>query len=173
MIHSNEIPRTALGSWLKQLSGPWHKRTLTVYMIIVFAHWVEHIFQAYQVFVLHWARPDAGGALGLWIPWLAQSEVLHFVYNFSLIAGLLTLLPGFHSRARTWWIVACLIQGWHFFEHLLLQAQWLSGNYLFGATQQTSILQLWVPRVELHLLYNTIVFLPMLVSLYYYARDRD
>jgi hypothetical protein len=32
----------------------------------------------------------------------------------------------------------------------------------------TSILQLWVPRVELHLLYNTIVFIPMVVAMYFH-----
>lgn len=171
MIHSDDTLRTSMGSWLEQLNGPWHKRALSLYMIVVFGHWAEHILQAYQVFVLNWARPDAGGVLGLWFPWLAQSEVLHFAYNFSLFAGLLLLRPGFHGRARTWWTVACLIQGWHFFEHLLLQAQWLSGIYLFGASQQTGILQLWIPRVELHFLYNTLVFLPMLAGLFFYIRD--
>jgi hypothetical protein len=32
----------------------------------------------------------------------------------------------------------------------------------------TSIAQLWVPRVELHLFYNTIVFVPMIVGMYYH-----
>lgn len=27
---------------------------------------------------------------------------------------------------------------------------------------------MWVPRVELHLFYNTIVFLPMAVAMYYH-----
>jgi len=28
--------------------------------------------------------------------------------------------------------------------------------------------QIWVPRVELHLFYNTIVFIPMVVAMYYH-----
>lgn len=172
MIQPYSTFRATTRSWLELLNGSWHSRALSIYMIVVFGHWAEHILQAYQVFVLHWDRPDAGGLLGLWLPWLAQSEVLHFAYNLSLLAGLLLLRPGFHGRARTWWSVAALIQGWHFFEHLLLQAQWLSGIYLFGASQQTGILQLWIPRVELHFLYNTLVFLPMLLGLYFYTRDR-
>ncbi len=32
----------------------------------------------------------------------------------------------------------------------------------------TSIIQLWVPRVELHLFYNTIVFIPMIIGMYYH-----
>jgi len=31
-----------------------------------------------------------------------------------------------------------------------------------------SILQLWFPRVELHLAYNTIVFIPMAIGMYYH-----
>jgi hypothetical protein len=38
----------------------------------------------------------------------------------------------------------------------------------------TSILQLVLPRVELHLFYNTIVFLPMVIAVYYHLRpSRD
>ena len=32
----------------------------------------------------------------------------------------------------------------------------------------TSLIQLWVPRVELHLFYNTIVFIPMVIAMYYH-----
>ena len=32
----------------------------------------------------------------------------------------------------------------------------------------TSLVQLWVPRVELHLFYNTIVFIPMVIAMYYH-----
>ena len=31
-----------------------------------------------------------------------------------------------------------------------------------------SELSLWVPRVELHLFYNTIVFIPMVIAMYYH-----
>jgi len=32
----------------------------------------------------------------------------------------------------------------------------------------TSLIQLWIPRVELHLIYNTIVFVPMMIAMYYH-----
>jgi hypothetical protein len=32
----------------------------------------------------------------------------------------------------------------------------------------TSLIQLWIPRVELHLFYNTIVFIPMVIGMYYH-----
>ena len=170
MIEATSNSSGLTGSWFERLNGAWHRRALSLFMIIVFAHWAEHILQAYQVFILHWARPTAGGVLGLWFPLLTTSEVLHYAYNLSLLLGLILLRPGFSGRARRWWTVAMAIQGWHFFEHLLLQVQWLTGIYLFGATQQTSILQLWVPRIELHFLYNTLVFAPMVLGLFLHRR---
>lgn len=172
MVNANRPATRAGGSWLEQLNGIWHGQALSAYMLVVFAHWAEHIAQAYQVFIMHWPRAEAGGVLGLWFPVLASSELLHFVYNLGLLLGLLYLRPGFRGHARAWWTTALAIQGWHFFEHLLLQLQWLAGRYLFGASTQTSILQLWLPRVELHFLYNSVVFLPMLVALLLYGPAR-
>ena len=37
-----------------------------------------------------------------------------------------------------------------------------------GKPVPTSIIQLWIPRLELHLFYNTVVFLPMAVAMYYH-----
>jgi len=172
MLRTENIQDSRFNILMGQLGGAWHTRALSIYMLVVFGHWTEHIVQAYQVFILDWARPDAGGLIGLWFPWLAQSEVLHFVYNLLLFAGLVLFWPGFRGRARLFWTITLTIQGWHFFEHILLQVQWLTGSYLFGASIQTSILQRWVPRVELHLIYNTLVFLPMLPALYFDIRDR-
>jgi hypothetical protein len=154
--------------WLQWINGPWHERSLWLYMAIVLGHWLEHLIQVYQVYVLGWMPAAAGGVLGLWFPSLAESEVLHFTYNLLLFSGILLLRPGFAGRSRRWWNVAMAAQGWHFFEHLLLQVQWLVGIYLFGASQQVSIGQLWLPRVELHFLYNLIVFVPLMVGMIYH-----
>jgi hypothetical protein len=150
------------------LNGPWHERALWIYMVVVLAHWVEHLLQAYQIFILNWARPDAKGALGLWNPWLVSSEILHFGYALFMVVGLLLLRSGFQGRSRFWWDLALLIQTWHFVEHSLLQVQALTGQYLFGASAPISILQLWVPRPELHLFYNAAVFIPMVIGMYYH-----
>jgi len=61
-----------------------------------------------------------------------------------------------------------VIQFWHHIEHALLQAQAIAGHNLFGRPVPTSILQLWFPRLELHLFYNTVVFIPMMVGMYYH-----
>jgi hypothetical protein len=137
-------------------------------MVIVLAHWAEHIAQAYQVYVLHWPMHQARGVLGQAFPWLVHSEVLHYGYALVMLVGIWTLLPGFVGRSRTWWLVALVIQFWHHIEHALLQIQALTGHNLFGRPVPTSILQLVVPRLELHLFYNTIVFIPMVVAMVYH-----
>jgi hypothetical protein len=160
------------GKWsgFRPLTGPLHQRALWLFMVIVLGHWLEHLTQVYQIYVLGWLPKTAGGVLGLWFPWLSSSEVLHFTYNLLLWGGILLLQPGFQGAARQWWNVALLAQSWHFFEHILLQVQWLTGVYLFGAAKQTSIGELWFPRPELHFLYNLVVFVPLVLGMLAYFR---
>jgi hypothetical protein len=74
------------------------------------------------------------------------------------------------GRSRTWWDISLVIQFWHHIEHLLLLGQKLTGHNLFGKEVPTSVVQLFVMRVELHLFYNAVVFLPMLIAMYYHLR---
>jgi hypothetical protein len=60
------------------------------------------------------------------------------------------------------------VQFFHHIEHLLLIGQAVLGANLLGRPVPTSLVQLWVPRVELHLFYNTIVFVPMVIAMYYH-----
>ena len=155
-------------SFLARLNGPWHERGLQVFMGIVLAHWAEHLAQAYQVYVLHWPLPRARGVLGLWFPWLVTSEAMHYGYALIMLVGLWILRRGFVGSSSTWWMVAFWIQFWHHIEDLLLIGQYMTGHNLFGRPVPTSIIQLWVPRVELHLFYNAIVFIPMVVAMYHH-----
>lgn len=93
-----------------------------LYMIIVFGHFSEHVIQIYQIYGMGWIPKEAGGILGLWLPGLAESEVLHFAYNSFQLACLLLLLVGFTGSVRTWWKIAIMAQSWHFFEPLLFVA---------------------------------------------------
>jgi len=86
--------------------------------------------------------------------------------NLALLVGLVALRPGFSPGARRAWTLALAIQVWHHFEHALLLFQATTDNNLFGAEVPTSVVQLVAPRVELHLFYNTVVLVPMLVALY-------
>ncbi|GIF46443.1 hypothetical protein DFJ67_4900 [Asanoa ferruginea] len=155
------------------LNGRHHRAALNVFMFIVIAHWAEHIVQAIQIWGLGWPRPKARGVLGVWFPWLITSEWLHYGFAIVMLAGLWLLRDGFTGRARTWWMVAFGLQFWHHIEHLLLLLQAQTGHYLGGAAVPTSLVQLIVPRVELHLFYNTVVFIPMVVALYLHLRPTE
>lgn len=154
---------------VERLNGPLHERALQLFMVIVLAHWAEHLLQALQIYVLGWPVPESLGALGYFYPWLVRSELLHYGYALVMLAGLWLLRRGFTGvQDRRWWTVALCIQFFHHFEHALLQGQFLLGQNLLDRPVPTSLAQLWVPRVELHLFYNTIVFVPMVVAMYYH-----
>jgi hypothetical protein len=152
----------------ERLNAEWHERALQVFMLVVLGHWSEHLAQAFQIYVLKWPVERSLGVLGLWYPWLIKSEVLHYSYAVVMLFGIWLLRPGFTGTSRTWWNVALIIQFWHHIEHALLQGQVIVGRNLFNRPVPTSIAQLWVPRVELHLIYNTLVFIPMVIAMYYH-----
>ena len=147
------------------LNTRYHKLMLYAFTFIVVAHWAEHLAQAYQIYVAGWARPKAGGVFGLVFPWLVTSEWLHYGFAIFMLVGFVMLRHGFVGGSRTWWNIAMWIQVWHHFEHLLLLLQALTGANLMGKPVPTSIAQLVFPRVELHLFYNAIVFVPMVVGM--------
>ncbi|SDG31456.1 hypothetical protein SAMN05421505_103152 [Sinosporangium album] len=150
-----------------------HRTALGIFLIIVVAHWAEHLVQAVQIYVLGWPLAEARGLLGLPFPWLVTSEWMHYGYALIMLVGFILLRPGFTGRARTWWNIALGIQVWHHLEHLLLLIQALTGNNLLGRPAPTSIIQLLVPRVELHLFYNAIVFAPMVVAMLLHRRPHE
>ncbi|HVE87670.1 MAG TPA: hypothetical protein VND93_32655 [Myxococcales bacterium] len=151
-----------------KLNAEWHKPALLTFAAIVLAHWAEHLAQAFQIYALHMPVPDSRGVLGQFFPWLVKSEAMHYGYALVMLVGLWLYRGGFKGRARTWWNVSLAIQFWHHIEHALLQAQAIAGHNLFNRPVPTSILQLWFPRVELHLFYNAVVFIPMAVGMYYH-----
>src|SRR5215210_1151340 len=159
--YPQQTGRSAFQVLIESLNGRYHRMALNVFLVIVVAHWIEHILQAIQIFVLHWPRPQAGGALVLVFPWLVSSEWLHYFYAIVMLIGLIILQPGFQGRSRTWWNIALVIQFWHHIEHALLMWQALTQHFLFGRAAPVSILQLFFPRAELHLFYNAVVFIPM------------
>lgn len=155
---------------LAALNSRYHKVALTAFMVVVLAHWAEHVAQAIQIWVLGWPVPEARGVLGEPFPWLIKSEWLHYGYALIMLVGLILLRPGFTGRARTWWTISLGIQVWHHLEHLLLLVQAITHSYLAGRAVPTSVLQLFFPRVELHLFYNGVVFVPMVIAVYLHRR---
>jgi hypothetical protein len=162
------IPRPQ--DWIATLNSRRHHIALSVFMLIVLAHWVEHITQAIQIWALGWETPQARGALGVPFPWLIKSEWLHYGYAIVMLVVLWLLRSGFVGKSRWWWNLAIVIQLWHHFEHLLLLIQASAGTNLAGRPAPTSIAQLAFPRVELHLFYNAIVFIPMVVAIVFHWR---
>jgi hypothetical protein len=154
------------GSLIDRLNGAWHKPALLTFTAIVLAHWGEHLAQAFQVYVLKWPIPQSRGMLGLAFPWLVSSEVLHYAYALIMLVGLWVFRRGFKGRALTWWTIALVIQFWHHIEHAILQVQAITGQYLLGRPMPISLVQIWIPRVELHFFYNAIVFVPMVIAMY-------
>lgn len=155
-------------SLLAKLNSSWHKPTLIAYTVFVLGHWSEHFLQAFQIYVLGWKVPDARGLLGYFYPWLVKSEAMHYFYAVAMLSAFWFFRTGFKDRSYRWWMIAFWIQFWHHIEHLLLQLQALAGQNLFGAPVPMSIAQLWIPRVELHLFYNTVVTIPMVLAMYYH-----
>jgi hypothetical protein len=168
MLHQS-APATRTGSRLG-LNDDHHRLALNVFMLVVIAHWAEHLTQAFQIWALGWPVPQSRGVLGYFYPWLVTSEWLHYGYALVMLAGLWLLRRGFVGRSRTWWMVAFGVQFWHHVEHLMLFLQAQTGTMFFGRSVPTSVLQLVLPRVELHLFYNTVVFLPMVIAVYYHLR---
>ncbi len=159
--------------WMRALNVTYHILAMQVFIVIVLAHWVEHILQAVRIYLLGWARPDAKGELGLVFPWLVTSEWLHYAYALAMLVGLLVLRPALMGRDRVWWDIALALQLWHHFEHALLLVQAATGNFLFSRPVPTSFAQLLVQRVELHLFYNAVVFIPMLIATIYHMYPRQ
>jgi len=138
---------------------------LKIFAGLMVAHWLEHLVQAYQVWGLGYERHHAGGLLGQIFPWLMHTEWLHFAYAVLTFAGLLVLYRAFEGPALGWWKAALVIQAWHLFEHTLLFAQAQGGFTLFGAKEPTSVLQVFFPRIELHLFYNSVVTVPIVIAM--------
>lgn len=167
--HTATLPASSRASFFERLNSSSHEVALKTFLFIVLAHWAEHFVQAFQIYVLGWPVPQARGVVGYFFPWVIASETLHYGYAIVMLIGLFLLRQGFApGRERTWWTVALAIQFFHHIEHGLLQLQAILGTPFFGRPVPTSIVQLWVPRVELHLFYNTIVFVPMVIAMYYH-----
>lgn len=178
MIQQGDVPmsvnprshaKNSLGA-MTRLNTGGHKAALGLFLVIVLAHWAEHLAQAVQIYIYGWPTPEARGVLGIPFPWLVTSEWMHYGYALIMLVGFVLLRPGFSGRSRTWWNVTLGIQVWHHFEHLLLLVQALTGSYLLGKAVPTSVVQLVFPRVELHLFYNALVTLPMVVAMVLHRR---
>lgn len=167
--------RASLRSFLlKDLNRNWHRTAVFILLAIASAHLAEHLVQVGQVFLLDWARPDAGGLLGLVFRGAAENELLHLSYNTLQLTGLILLAPGFRVApdAGRWWIAALVAQCWHWLEHAFLIVQLATGVFFYGALKQMSVMERLVPRIELHFAYNLLVYVPTAIAVLLYLSAR-
>jgi hypothetical protein len=141
---------------------------LPAFMVFTLGHLAEHAIQAYQFFVLHWSRSQAMGLLGMWYPRAMMGEWLHYGFAIVMLVGMWLLRKQFTGAARQYWRVATVFQFWHHFEHAILLYQCQTHQFWFGRHIQTSVGQIWFPRLELHLFYNLLVFVPMAAAMFFY-----
>ena len=171
-MHSRCRQRSARrsDSFVGRLNGERHELALRLFMVIVLAHWVEHLLQGLQIYALGWPVPEARGALGLLFPVADQVGGAALRLRARDAGRPVDAAHRLHRHASIasggCWRSA--IQFFHHIEHAILQTQAILGQNLFGRPVPTSLAQLWVPRVELHLFYNTIVFIPMVIAMYYH-----
>jgi len=150
-----------------------HSYWLVVFSFVMIGHWAEHIAQIWQIHVQGIPPHCAFGMLGKYWPALVTTEWMHFGYAVLTMAGLVFLKYGFSGTARTWWVIAYWIQVWHLFEHILLFGQAQLHHNLFGKAVPTSVFQLVFSRPELHLFYNSIVTIPMVIAMIYLWRNQS
>src|SRR5687768_17731880 len=99
------VHRQATGP-LSWLNSTGHERALQLFMVIVLAHWAEHLLQAFQIYGLGWPVSESRGALGHFYPWLVKSEMLHYAYALVMLVALFALRSGFTGTDRKWWTIA-------------------------------------------------------------------
>ncbi len=85
-------------SFIDRLNGEWHETALRGFMVIVLAHWAEHLTQAFQIYALGWPVPASRGVIGQFFPWVIKSETLHYGYAVVMLIGLFLLRKGFTGR---------------------------------------------------------------------------
>lgn len=179
------IPHHHVATWCTRLLAPLQtgrvRHYITLSMIVIsLVHMSEHIAQWVQLYVLNVPRTQAWGLLGsIKLPWLnglalVQDEWMHWTLAYLMLLGLIALYPTMTSSINygRYWIAALAIQTWHMTEHMLLLAQQLLGVHFFGQAVNTSIIQLILPRIELHFFYNVVVFVPMAAAMILYYRTR-
>ena len=156
-------------NFYRRINGPWHGRALLILFAPILFHMFEHTTQAVQVYVLNVQREDALGLLGVWMADLIRGEAVHFSFALYTLASILLVGGAGVGLARSFGLMAVAVQSWHLFEHSLLIYQRTVDSFFFGASEPTSLMQLLVPRVELHFIYNSAVFAAIVIALLLHA----
>lgn len=140
-------------------------------------HESEHVIQVVQRYLL--GDPRGNGLLGS----VVDIEPLHVAYNLAYFVALVwvaravrTPITADRIAARSLEL-ALTLQLWHVFEHYVKIAQYLAFGHvngtggIFGAGPGGLIPAVPVPI--LHFVYNTAVFVPLVIAYARYARATE
>ena len=119
---------------------------MRLFLSVVIVHFIEHLAQMFELYILHLTRAESLGLIGLAFPHLVRSEWLHYAFAWYTLYGLIKF-----KFSPT----AIYLQTFHFIEHVVLLSQ-----YLLAFTP-TGIGGIWFTRIELHFAYNLIVLIAM------------
>ncbi len=161
----------ALVPWLPVLGGlaatTWRSAgaPLSFYLIVAATqtgHVLEHVVQIAQLRVLHVPGSHAHGIFGqLDIEWV------HFAWNSWILIAVVALLIG--RPASRWLWLALPLAAWHLLEHVVLIRTFLAtglegspGLLAMGGLIGNG---LPIARPELHLIYNLVETVPLLIGL--------
>lgn len=149
------------------------RKYVALFQWVVLLHFMEHVFQMGQVYLLGWSRRDALGLLGMVYPTLVHSEWLHYGHALFMMVGLwLMYLSPLRRRVL---MIAFSLAFYHHLEHATLLLQALFHTNLWGASKPVTFLQYWFMqqdnalkilgnRIELHFAYNLMVLSPTLTE---------
>lgn len=144
-------------------AGAW----LAFYLVLAVTqtgHVGEHVVQIVQLRLLGLTGEHAHGIFGA-----LDIEWVHFIWNSWVLVAVVVLLVG-RPENRWLWVTAPLA-AWHLFEHTFLIATYLltgvEGNP--GLLAMGGLLGNGLPlaRADLHLLYNVLETIPLLIGLGY------
>ncbi|HEU0073263.1 MAG TPA: hypothetical protein VFS30_04560 [Dehalococcoidia bacterium] len=153
----------------ERINGPWHGRALLILFAVILFHMFEHVVQVVQTYLLGVDRVDALGLLGVWMPDLIRSETVHFGFSVYTWSAIFLTGGAAVGMARNIGLIALSVQSWHLLEHSTLIFQRATDSFFFGASEPTSLAQLLIPRVELHFIYNGVVFSAIVIALLLHA----
>ncbi len=149
------------------LNGRYYERAIQVFMLVVASHFLEHVCQIWQLYVISLPRPECLGLLGSFYPWLVTSEAFHYAHALFMLLGLavfrISPLGGF------WWELALWLAFYHHLEHAILLSQALTGENF--CSMRCSLGSFLMPRIELHFVYNLMILIPMIVAFKRQKRD--
>lgn len=125
---------------------------------IVYFHLFEHLTQMVQLHWLGWSRMDSLGILGLFYPFLVRSEILHYGFSLFMVIFMIPL-----SYKNEYYYTATILALLHHVEHFGLLMQYLFQDYWFNESRPMTFLEQFIPRIELHFIYNLIVLTPIII----------